>query len=82
MAMKIPPPRPPVLLRLLINLSILIAANRDEQWVSLALHIGRPELLDYPDYVTREMRKAHRHALLHEIETVLTTRQRMIGLPN
>ena len=61
---------------------INIAANRDEQWVSLALHIGRPELLDYPDYVTREMRKAHRHALLHEIETVLTTRQRMIGLPN
>ena len=53
---------------------INIAANRDEQWVSLALHIGRPELLDYPDYVTREMRKAHRHALRHEIETVLTTR--------
>ena len=53
---------------------INIAANRDEQWVSLALHIGRPELLDHPDYVTREMRKAHRHALRHEIETVLTTR--------
>ena len=38
------------------------------------MHIGRPELLDHPDYVTREMRKAHRHALRHEIETVLTRR--------
>ena len=51
-----------------------IAANRDEQWVSLATHIGRTDLLEHPDYVTREMRKAHRHALRHEIETVLTTR--------
>ena len=53
---------------------INIAANRDEQWVSLALHIGRPELLDHPNYVTRDMRKAHRHALRHEIDTVLSTR--------
>lgn len=53
---------------------INIAANRDEQWVSLATHIGRTDLLDHPDYVTREMRKAHRHALRHEIESVLTTR--------
>ena len=43
-------------------------------WVSLATHIGRTDLLEHPDYVTREMRKAHRHALHHEIETVLTTR--------
>lgn len=53
---------------------INIAANRDEQWVLLATHIGRTDLLDHPDYVTREMRKAHRHALRHEIESVLTTR--------
>ena len=53
---------------------INIAANRDKQWVSLATHIGRTDLLDNPDYVTREMRKAHRNALRQEIETVLTTR--------
>ena len=53
---------------------INIAANRDEQWVSLAKHIGRADLLDHPDYATREMRKVHRQALRHEIETLLTTR--------
>ena len=53
---------------------INIAANRDEQWQALARHIGRAELLDQPQYLTREDRKANRHALRAEIETVLTTR--------
>ena len=53
---------------------INIAANRDTQWESLARHLGRADLLENPDYATREDRKAHRHALRAELETVLTTR--------
>ncbi|MDW4496668.1 CoA transferase [Sulfitobacter sp. D35] len=53
---------------------INIAANRDEQWQALARHLGRPDLLDHPDYRTREDRKRHRHALREDLETVLETR--------
>ena len=51
-----------------------IAANKDEQWRRLAEHLGRADLLDHPDYRTREDRKAHRLALKAELETVLRTR--------
>ncbi|MHA1553114.1 MAG: CaiB/BaiF CoA transferase family protein [Alphaproteobacteria bacterium] len=51
-----------------------IAANKDEQWVSLARHLGREDLLSDPDYATREQRKANRTALKSELETVLRTR--------
>ncbi len=53
---------------------INIAANRDTQWVALARHIGREDLLNHPDFVTREDRKKNRHALRFELETVLCTR--------
>ncbi|MEM7024085.1 MAG: CoA transferase [Pseudomonadota bacterium] len=53
---------------------INIAANKDEQWQLLARHLGREDLLDRPDYATREDRKANRHALRDELETVLVTR--------
>jgi formyl-CoA transferase len=53
---------------------INIAANRDEQWVSLARHLGRDDLLTHPDFATREDRKANRLRLRAELETVLTTR--------
>lgn len=53
---------------------INIAANKDEQWEILAKHLGRPDLLDNPDYATREDRKANRLRLRAELETVLTTR--------
>ncbi len=53
---------------------INIAANRDTQWVALARHIGREDLLNHPDFVTREDRKKNRHALRSELETVLCTR--------
>ena len=53
---------------------INIAANRDEQWEALAKHLGRDDLLQAPDYATREDRKANRHRLRAELETVLTTR--------
>lgn len=45
-----------------------IAANRDEQWETLARHLGRSDLLDDRDYLTREDRKANRHALRAELE--------------
>jgi len=51
-----------------------IAANKDEQWVILAKHLGRDDLLAAPDYATREDRKANRLRLRAELETVLTTR--------
>jgi crotonobetainyl-CoA:carnitine CoA-transferase CaiB-like acyl-CoA transferase len=51
-----------------------IAANKDEQWVVLARHLGREDLLSAPDYATREDRKRNRLRLKAELETVLTTR--------
>ncbi len=51
-----------------------IAANKDEQWVLLAKHLARDDLLENPDYATREDRKRNRLRLKAELETVLTTR--------
>ncbi|MEM9349094.1 MAG: CoA transferase [Pseudomonadota bacterium] len=51
-----------------------IAANKDEQWEALALHLGRGDLLENADFTTREGRKANRLRLRAELETVLTTR--------
>lgn len=53
---------------------INIAANRDEQWVSLARHLGLAALIDDPKYATREDRKRNRQALKSDLETVLRTR--------
>ncbi len=53
---------------------INIAANKDEQWVALARHLGREDLLDRPDYATREDRKANRRALKADLEAVLRAR--------
>ena len=53
---------------------INIAANTDDQWVALAGYLGRTDLLDHPDFATREDRKRNRHRLRAELETVLTTR--------
>ncbi len=53
---------------------INIAANKDEQWQALARHLGRGDLLEAPDYATREDRKRNRFRLKAELETVLTTR--------
>jgi crotonobetainyl-CoA:carnitine CoA-transferase CaiB-like acyl-CoA transferase len=51
-----------------------IAANKDAQWEALARHIGRADLLDHPDYRTREDRKRNRAALRAEIEAALAAR--------
>ncbi|EET48176.1 CaiB/BaiF CoA-transferase family protein [Thalassobium sp. R2A62] len=51
-----------------------IAANRDEQWETLARHLGRSDLLDDPDYLTRENRKTNRYALRAELEKTLITK--------
>lgn len=53
---------------------INIAANRDEQWQALARHLGRADLLDHPDYATREDRKRNRHTLRATLEQTLRTR--------
>ncbi|WP_108814636.1 CaiB/BaiF CoA transferase family protein [Loktanella sp. Alg231-35] len=50
-----------------------IAANKDEQWIVLAKHLGRADLLNDPAYTTREDRKRNRLRLKAELETVLTT---------
>ena len=54
---------------------INIAANKDEQWVALARHLGRDDLLHQKAYATREDRKSNRLRLRAELETVLTTRR-------
>ncbi|MDQ7262638.1 CaiB/BaiF CoA-transferase family protein [Paracoccus sp. PS-1] len=53
---------------------INIAANKDEQWQSLASYLGRDDLLDDPDFATRELRKANRIRLRGELEKTLATR--------
>jgi len=51
-----------------------IAANKDEQWLALARHLGRDDLTRQPDFASREARKANRYRLKAELETVLATR--------
>jgi formyl-CoA transferase len=51
-----------------------IAANKDEQWRALVRHLRREDLLEHPDYATREDRKRNRIALRETLETVLMTR--------
>lgn len=51
-----------------------IAANKDEQWHLLARHLGRDDMIDRPDYATREDRKANRLKLRAELEETLMTR--------
>ncbi len=51
-----------------------IAANKDEQWVALAHHLGRDDLLSETQFATRQDRIANRLRLKAELETVLTTR--------
>lgn len=53
---------------------INIAANKDEQWQALARALGREDLLNHPDFATREARKAHRYALKADIEASLRAR--------
>ncbi|MBF9060292.1 CoA transferase [Rhodobacterales bacterium HKCCSP123] len=53
---------------------INIAANKDEQWLALARLLERDDLIADPRFATREDRKANRHALRAELETVLTAR--------
>ena len=53
---------------------INIAANRDEQWEALANHLGRSDLLDHPDFATREDRKRNREHLREELEASLVSR--------
>lgn len=53
---------------------INIAANKDEQWKLLAIHLGREDLINNPDFADRENRKKNRFRLKAELETVLTTR--------
>lgn len=51
-----------------------IAANKQDQFVTLASLIGRPELADDPRFAEREARKANRAALTVLIEEALASR--------
>ena len=53
---------------------INIAANKDEHWELLAKHVGREDLLERPEYATREDRKTNRFALKEELEEALVQR--------
>lgn len=51
-----------------------ISANKDEQWLLLAEHLGLQNLIDDPDYTSRDLRKKNRIKLRHAIEAVLITK--------
>ena len=51
-----------------------VAANKQEQWERLAVHLDRAHLIDDPRFRTRKNRKDNRAALNAEIEAVLLTR--------
>jgi formyl-CoA transferase len=51
-----------------------IAANKDEQWQALTVHLGLEQLQQRPEYATREARKANRASLKTDLEVVLRTR--------
>ena len=51
-----------------------IAANKQEQFVTLVSLIGRPELADDPRFAEREARKANRAALTAALEAALASR--------
>lgn len=51
-----------------------IAANKQEQWEALCDLLERPDLLNHPDYRTREDRKRNRLALRADLEQTLRTR--------
>jgi crotonobetainyl-CoA:carnitine CoA-transferase CaiB-like acyl-CoA transferase len=51
-----------------------IAANRQEQYVTLCRLIGREDLLDDPRFATRDLRKSHRDELNREIDAALARR--------
>lgn len=53
---------------------INIAANRDEQWEALVRHLDREDLLERPEFATRENRKANRHVLRATLEETLMCR--------
>lgn len=53
---------------------INIAANKDEQWKLLCVHIGREDLMARPEFASREDRKKNRLALKAEIEQALSNR--------
>lgn len=48
-----------------------IAANKQEQFEALCTLIGREELLEHPDFITRDLRKQNRYALRDELEKTL-----------
>ena len=51
-----------------------IAANKDEQWQALCEHLGRLDLLEHPDYASREQRKSNRHQLRTALEDSLAAK--------
>lgn len=50
---------------------INIAANRDQQWLSLTKYLGRSDLSENPKFATRENRKRNRILLRDELEKTL-----------
>ena len=51
-----------------------IAANKDEQWRTMATLLGREDLLEDPAYATREDRKKNRFRLKTELERTFGNR--------
>lgn len=54
----------------------VLGANNDRLYRRLCEAIGRPELIDHPDYASNALRMAHRDALIAELEKTLVQRSR------
>jgi formyl-CoA transferase len=54
----------------------VLGANNDRLYRRLCEAIGRPELIDHPDYATNALRMANRDALIAALETTLVQRSR------
>ncbi|WP_299905891.1 CoA transferase [uncultured Paracoccus sp.] len=54
----------------------VLGANNDRLYRRLCETIGRPELIEHPDYATNALRMANREALIADLEQVLVTQSR------
>lgn len=55
---------------------ITLALGNDTIWKRFWLAVGRPDMVDAPQYATNESRRAHRDELVEEIQRILVTKPR------
>ncbi len=61
---------------------IALACHTDPFWADLCRLIGRPELIDHPDFVSREARNAHKDAVYDAVDAFTSrhTRRELMAI--